>query len=123
MENRIREIEPELLEKKPRKKRSPKKRFNFRLPVSIHNVHDYLRFFLFLVLIGLVYIWNAHLAEKQVIKEANLKKEISELRLEYISLQSTISAEKRYFTVAERVKELGLKPLDKAPYKLEQGDE
>ena len=93
---------------------------NIGLKVTQQKMDEYLRFFIFLVLIGLVYVWNSHLAEKQVIKEDQLKKEIRDLRLHYISLESGLSEQKKPSVVSDSVKSRGLRLelLTTAPYQL-----
>lgn len=61
------------------------------LNVSRHTtnlVFDNFKFLLFLGGLGLVYIANAHFAEKRVRRIQSLQKEIKELKWEYTSVKS-----------------------------------
>ena len=110
MENTIKQSETQAPEKGKVGRRKSRRK----------QVDDYLRFLVFLVLIGLVYIWNAHLAEKQIIKEDLLKKEVKNLRLHYISIESELAEQKKPSSVADSTKDMGLRLLTQAPYQLKK---
>lgn len=121
MENTVKRTEPEQEEApKPEGKKGKIKEV---LGLTQKKMDEYLRFFIFLVLIGLVYVWNSHLAEKQVIKEDRLKTEIRDLRLHYISIESELSEQKKPSVVADSVEKHGLHLLTQAPYQLEKPSE
>lgn len=68
-----------------------------------------LPFVLFLGFLTVVYIANAHLAEKQVRQIQSLQKEVKELKRQYNSLKSEIMFESRLAEVEDEVEGLGLK--------------
>ena len=130
MENTIKnpryeEKEPPLTPREGEKIRMAERLKSIGLKVTQEKMDDYLRFFIFIVFIGLIYIWNSHLAEKQVIKEDKLKREIRDLRMHYISLESGLSEQKKPSVVTDSVrsKGLGLELLTTAPYQLEKEGE
>ena len=126
MENTVRQTEPKPEETNGAESGSTQKKLGKvreALGLTQKKMDDYLRFFIFLVAIGLVYVWNSHLAEKQVIKEDKLKTEIRDLRLHYISLESELSEQKKPSVVADSVKARGLNLLTVAPYQLEKESE
>ncbi len=89
-----------------------------RKGISIHKVDRYLRFTLFLVFIGLVYIWNSHRAESQVRKVQQLDKQVRELKWDYSNLGAELSFSTRRSVLEKRVDSLGLHKLDKPPFLL-----
>ena len=62
----------------------------------------------FLVFLTVIYIANAHLAEKQVRQIQTVQKEVKELKRQYNSLKSEIMFESRLAEVEEEVQGLGL---------------
>lgn len=68
-----------------------------------------LPFVLFLGFLTVIYIANAHFAEKQVRQIQTLQKEVKELKRQYNSLKSEIMFESRLAEVQDEVKALGLK--------------
>jgi hypothetical protein len=86
--------------------------------LSLRKVDDYLRFVIFLALIGMAYIWNTHYAEKQV-REWDIKKqEVKSLKARYTLKQSNLSAATRFTEIRAIADSLGLEDLDAPPYKL-----
>lgn len=80
----------------------------------------YLKYVVFLVFIGLVYVWNSNIAERQVRREQKLKQAIDEAEAEYKTVHARFSNDSRLKSVEERVDTLGLEPLHEPPYKLEK---
>ena len=78
----------------------------------------YLRYLIFIVCIGLVYVWNSHYAEKQLKREDDLKREISEAKAEFRTIHARLSSGTRKSVISAKVDTLGLKVLDTPPYKL-----
>ncbi len=68
-----------------------------------------LPYVLFLGFLTVVYIANAHFAEKQVRKIQVLQGDVSELKRQYNALKSTIMFESRLREVGDDVKRLGLR--------------
>lgn len=78
----------------------------------------YISYVLFLVAIGMVYIWNSHVAETQVKEEARLRKEIADAKAEYKTMHARLSAGTRRQVIFEKVDSLGLKATSTNVYKL-----
>lgn len=68
-----------------------------------------LPFVLFLSFLTVIYIANAHLAEKQVRQIQALQKEVKELKRQYNSLKSETMYKSRLSEVGEDVESLGLR--------------
>ncbi len=68
-----------------------------------------LPFVLFLSFLTVIYIANAHYAEKQVRQIQTLQKEVKELKREYNSLKSEIMFKSRLAEIGEDVEGLGLR--------------
>ncbi len=86
--------------------------------LSAKKVDGYLRFVVFLAVIGLAYIWNAHYAERQVQERAQLKKEVKKLKDDYYMKKAELEAGIRYAEMVEMTDTLGLEGLRKPPFKL-----
>ena len=78
----------------------------------------YIRYVLFLVGIGMVYIWNSHIAENQVKEEAKLRKEIADAKAEYKTMHARLSAGTRRGVIFQKVDSLGLRVTSNNVYKL-----
>lgn len=85
---------------------------------SLRKVDGYLRFILFIVLIGMGYIWNAHNAEVQVKRKDKLREEVKKLKAEYIIRRSDLSAATRYTNMTVNIDSLRLRRLKTPPFKL-----
>ncbi|MEO0472720.1 MAG: FtsL-like putative cell division protein [Bacteroidota bacterium] len=92
-----------------------------RKGLSVRMVDDYLRFALFLGVIGLAYIWNSHYAEKQIKELDALETSVKSLKSRYLLKQSTLSAGTRLSEVKDVVDTLGLRPLSQPAYRLIKG--
>jgi hypothetical protein len=77
-------------------------------------------FGLLVFLLMLLYLANQLHAGKALKRKDQLKTSIKELRAEFISIESDMMVRSRQSEVAQKLKEAGLKPLDKPPVKLEQ---
>ncbi len=73
-------------------------------------LQDNLFYILFIGLLTLAYIANAHLAERNVREIQTLQKELKEMRWYYMSLQSENMYNAKRSEVAKRVKDNGLRP-------------
>lgn len=89
--------------------------------LSSKKVDDYLRFSVFLVLIGMAYIWNSFEAEKQVKLREDYRKDVKELKSRYLLQKATLSAETRLSEIKDKVDTLGLRPLYEPAYRLVRG--
>jgi hypothetical protein len=94
-----------------------------RQGLSSRKVDDYLRFSLFLVAIGLFYIWNSYQAEKQVKLMEEYRTSVKDLKSRYLLKQATMHADMRFAEVKAEVDTLGLRPLYAPAYKIVRGVE
>jgi hypothetical protein len=78
----------------------------------------YIRYVLFVVAIGMVYIWNSHVAEQQVKEEARLRKEIADAKAEYKTMHARLSAGTRRQVIFSKVDSLGLRSTNTNVFKL-----
>lgn len=86
--------------------------------LPVHDVRRYIRYTIFLVLVGLIYIWNSHVAEKQVRRESQLKTDIADAKAEYKTVHAKLDAGTRQSTIFEKVDSLGLEATSRNIYKL-----
>lgn len=77
--------------------------------MSAEWIFKNLLFVFFLGFLGVVYIANAHYAEKKVRDIQALQKEVKLLRWEYMQMKSDIMYNYKYSEVANRVENKGLK--------------
>lgn len=89
--------------------------------LSLRLVDDYLKFVLFLALIGLAYVWNSHQAEKKIKLETALETQVESLKARYLLKQSTLSAGTRLSEIRAVVDTLGLRPQNEPVFKLVRG--
>lgn len=75
-------------------------------------------FFLFLAIIGMLYIGNNFYTERTIRKANHLKKELKELRFEYIATKSQYSDSTKQSKVARRLAEMGIQEAIKPPEKI-----
>ncbi len=76
--------------------------------LPIHNVRRYIGYVGFLVFIGLVYIWNSHVVDKQVRREGELRKEIEVAKAQYKAMHGRYSAGTQKSVVVSFADTLGL---------------
>ncbi|HMO40086.1 MAG TPA: FtsL-like putative cell division protein [Saprospiraceae bacterium] len=77
-----------------------------------------LPFILFLGFLGIVYIANAHYAERNVRKIQVLQRDIKELRWYYMSLESEIMYNSKRSEMIRKVKDDNLRPLNETPRRI-----
>ena len=75
-------------------------------------------FVLFLGFLAIIYIANAHYAERNVREIQLMQKEIKEMRWYYMSLQAENMYKSKHSEMRESVKELGLKPQTGRPKRI-----
>ena len=75
-------------------------------------------FALFLGFLGMVYIANAHYAERNVREIQELRRELKEIRWYYRGLQAENMLKSRRSEMARQVKEMGLEPPREKPKKI-----
>jgi len=81
-------------------------------------VMNNLAFVFFLGFLAMVYIANAHLAERNVRNIQTMRKELKEMRWYYMSLQSENMYNAKRSEVARRVKDAGLRIQRQAPKRI-----
>lgn len=82
------------------------------------EVDAYLRFIMFLALVGMMYIWNSHYAVRQVRKMETLEKEARALKDKYLMKRTTLSSEIRLAQVKAKADSLGLRHATSPVYQL-----
>lgn len=87
---------------------------------TLDYVQKNLGFVLLLTFIGAVYIWNSNQAEKQVRYADKLKSELKELKSECMTASASLSKLRKQSEVSKSLKEKGIEPIGKAPYRLVQ---
>ena len=115
MENEVRitREEPEAPEAEPLVEESAGKS-----RIEARKVRRYIRYVAFLVVIGLVYIWNSHVAEQQVRREDQLRKAVEVAKAEYKTTDARLSAGTRKPVVEQVADSLGLKVTTRNIYQL-----
>lgn len=79
------------------------------------------RFILFLVLVGMVYIWNSHSSERQVRRIDQLEQQLKELKAQHMTLNASLSQSRRQSHIAPLADSLlGLKHSTTPPVVLKR---
>ena len=86
--------------------------------LSVKKVDSVMRFMIFLAVIGLFYVWNGHYAEQQIKELEAVRKELKQVKSEYLLRQSTLSAATRFSEVKSMADTLGLRPLTEPPMRV-----
>lgn len=86
--------------------------------LKVKRVDDYMRFVVFLALIGMAYIWNSHLAERQVVELEETVAEVDELKSRYLLKRATLGAKVRFSEIEAAADTLGLRKMDVPPYEI-----
>lgn len=87
-----------------------------------YQIDKHIRYFTFLVFIGILYITNNNIADRKIRIINQLNKEIKELRSEYIITKSELMFLSKQSEVAKRVEPLGLKEPTQQPYLILNND-
>jgi hypothetical protein len=82
------------------------------------NIVKQVPFILYLTLLGIFYIANSYNAEKTIIDINRTKKELEELRFNYITTKSNLMFYSKQSEVANRLKNSGLKESVVPPHKI-----
>ncbi|WP_428328772.1 FtsL-like putative cell division protein [Mucilaginibacter sp.] len=131
MTNRLRtQIEEEEAEKKLVVEEKPVKEFpdNFLtqfLTKGILNAEaatKALPFMLFVALLGMIYIANRHLAERNIRDIDKISKEVKELSWDYKNTKAELAFKSTLTEVAKRTDTLGIKESLQPPQKLMAGE-
>jgi len=75
---------------------------------------------LFIAVLAVPYIWYAHKTDGKIRELDKLNKEVKEMRSEYVTLKSEIVSKNKQSDIVEKLGDDALKPLEKAPYKIEK---
>jgi cell division protein FtsL len=114
----------EVVEEKPKETsgltQTMRKVADFDFNISRDGMLKQVPFGMFIVLLLLIHIWNAHNVEKVIRKTDKLNREIKELRSEYISILSELMSESKQSTIASKLDTLGIKELTTPPFKITQ---
>lgn len=86
--------------------------------LKVRRVDDYMRFVVFLAMIGMVYIWNAHFAERQVVELEQALVEVDEMKSRYLLKRATLGAQVRFSEIEAAADTLGLRRMDVPPYEI-----
>lgn len=86
--------------------------------ISAKLVDRYLRLVMFLAVIGMLYIWNSHRAEKQIRELNALEKDVKSLKSRYIIKEAALSAASQFSEISEVADTISLQKLVEPPYKL-----
>jgi cell division protein FtsL len=86
--------------------------------ISTELVLQNLPFVFFLGFLATIYIANAHFAESRIREIQTMQSEVKELKRKYNSLKSEVMFNSRHSALSESVRELGLKRMERKPYKL-----
>lgn len=78
-----------------------------------------IRFFLFLTALAVVYIYNAHYAEKTIKQINRTSRELKGLQYEYKTVKGEWMMKNRQSELAATVGPMGLKELKVPPFRLE----
>ena len=102
---------------KPKRKRRRRKNKSVRYASTLLLIKN-LPYIFFLGFLAILYIANAHYAEKKVRKIQVLQKELKEQRWRYMSMKSDLMYKSKQVEVAKMVKSIGLKELTNKPKKI-----
>ena len=132
MTNRLRteipeeEAEKELIveEKQPVKEISEGALWQlFRRNVNAEKATGALPFILFLVLLGMIYLGNMHLAERNMRDIDKMTKEVKELTWDYKTTKADLAFKSTLSEVAKRVDTLGIKESIEPPQRLKEKED
>lgn len=94
----------------------------FTKNINAEKATGALPFMLFLVLLGMIYIGNMHLAEKNIRDIDKVGKEVKELSWDYKTSKADLAFKSTLSEVAKRVDTLGIKESVEPPQKLKGDD-
>jgi hypothetical protein len=78
----------------------------------------YLPKVVFAVLLGIIYVWNNHYAERATRELDRLEEEVEDLRADVTTLEAEYMFSSKQSEVAKKVKELGLEESKEPPIKI-----
>ena len=77
-----------------------------------------LPFLLYLTLLAIIYIANSYEAERIIIESDRIKKELKELRFEFITTETELTSISKQSEVAKRLYPTGIKESTTPPHKI-----
>lgn len=86
--------------------------------VNVAAVVKNLPFVLFVAVLGIIYIANAHSAERSMREMSKLEPELKELHWKYLSIKADVMYNQTQTQAGERVKDLDIGLLNGMPVKL-----
>jgi hypothetical protein len=86
--------------------------------LSTKKISGYMRFTLFLGAIGIAYVFNSHLADRQVREMERLETKVKDLKSNYHMRQSVLLAGTRYSEIELAADTVGLVAMSQPPYQL-----
>lgn len=90
--------------------------------INLQWIVKHIYYFLFLAVLAVIYIYNAHYAEN-TIKDINRSaRELKELQYEYKTVKGELMMRGKQSEIAKAVEPLGLKELKKPPVKIVVND-
>ena len=92
------------------------KKKSWLVVIGADKAFSQLPFIFFLGALGVMYIWNAHLAERNLRQIQNLKEEVQEARWHFMSVRSDLMYSSTQTQVEGRVKKMNLSAQGEAPY-------
>lgn len=108
------------------RRRTGSSRPRFRLPFRVPNqgrmfrvLEGNLVFVIFLAVLGVGYIWNAHYSVRQAHLEAGLKEELKEMKSAYTALNAELSVARQQTSILATADSLGLHIPAEPPYRLQ----
>lgn len=104
------------------KNKKPKNKF-WTMIFSYRWIIRNFRFFLFLSLLGIVYIFNGHYSVKTARSITKVSRELRNMEFEYKSLKSQVLFESKQSQLAKAVAPFGLKELSQPPIVLNASEE
>ncbi|MCH8317568.1 MAG: hypothetical protein IIA88_03590 [Bacteroidetes bacterium] len=86
--------------------------FDQGLPVK------YIPYLIYIITIGIFYIWNTHFSEKTIRELDKITSEVEDLRANYTTLKADYMFKSKQSEVAKRVARLGLYESSEPPFKI-----
>lgn len=86
--------------------------------LSRNNTRKFLPFLFFLALLAIVYIANTYYAEKKIRETNEIKKELKELRYNYISSKSELMFHSKQSEIVKMLSKTGIKESKEPPQKI-----
>lgn len=104
-----------IMEEQKEIKEQKEVKFTLRKFLSYRWILRNFPFFLFLSVLGVIYIYNGHFADKQMREINKVSKELKELQYEYKTLKSDVMFRSKQSELAKAVEPFGLKELTTPP--------